>query len=575
MKQRNQFFLILLMAISGRATAQTIPLVGMNFFDDALRRGQLLGQVTPDLSFMVRPVHASRSLGIDNVFGYDSLLFPRDTNRYSTLCHYRNDKWKTRVILLPVSIRTRTNGHHPYGWADGPMVPSKGFQTYLSGGVFAKCGPLEMQFRPEFVSARNKPFQNPPFRPRSIDMPERMGQTPYQKSFPGQSYAKVIVGPIAAGYSTENIWWGAGLKNGIIMSNNAPGFGHFTVNSIRPVKTPFGSFEGQMVGGKLRHSGFTYPLRYEPGTWPPIAGDVVADTSTPAFHTFFNGTTGVFQPKAFPGLSLAATRIVQVDGEPYSPADYFRVLYLSSRGEQRGSGGDSNAINRNQIVSISLRYLLPESHAELYAEVGREDWAWDLEDLITRPRATTAWMGGFRKIEPLPQPGSFLQFMCELTHIQQPMDSYSQPTVGGYYSFYMHGNGVGWTNQGQVLGAGIGPGSNMFTIGLSQFDDFTSTGIEFERVVYNEDMFWRGIDYLYLGAPNQLLVDFSKHFVDWGFIVTHHRSYGKFFVEYKLHAMKTYNFQWQYDPDGKPGDFRFPGINVWSLNTEVSAVYRF
>jgi len=568
MKYCSRIAVLFLLAVSGSAHSQTVPLVGMNFFDDALRRAQLLGQVSPDLSFMVRPVHASRSLGIDKVFGYDSLLFPRDTNHYSELTDFRNDKWKARIILLPVSILTRTNGHHPYGWADGPMVPSKGFQSYLSGGVFAKCGPLEMQFRPEFVSAQNKAFQNPPFRGPGIDFPERMGQMPYQKSFPGQSYAKIIVGPMAAGYSTENIWWGAGLKNGIIMSNNAPGFGHFTINSIRPIKTPIGSFEGQMVGGKLRHSGFRYPLRYEPGTWPPIAGDVIADTSISPFHTFFNGTTGVFQPKGFPGLSLAATRIVQVKGEPYSPADYFRVLYLSSRGEQLGSGGDSNTLNRNQIVSISMRYLLPESHAELYVEVGREDWAWDVEDFITRPGANTAWMGGFRKIEPLPNKGSFFQFFGELTHLQRPQDV-------NYYSFYQNGNGVGWTNQGQVLGAGIGPGSNMFTLGLIQYDDFKSTGLEFERVVYNEDLFWWGIDYLNLVPSPDRYIDISKHFVDWGFIITHHRSYGKLFIEYKLHAMKTYNFQWQYDPNGVPDDFRFPGINVWSVNTAVSAVYRF
>ena len=39
--------------------------------------------------------------------------------------------------------------------------------------------------------------------------------------------------------------------------------------------------------------------------------------------------------------------------------------------------------------------------------------------------------------------------------------------------------------------------------------------------------------------------------------------------------MRTYNFQWKYDPDGVLGDFRFPGINEWSLNFELSAVYRF
>jgi hypothetical protein len=78
-----------------------------------------------------------------------------------------------------------------------------------------------------------------------------------------------------------------------------------------------------------------------------------------------------------------------------------------------------------------------------------------------------------------------------------------------------------------------------------------------------------------LGGTNPFFRDISKHFVDWGFLLSHHTSYGKLFVGYNLHILRTYNFQWNYDPDGKAGDFRFPGINVWSLNMEVSAVYRF
>ncbi len=571
---KRGFLIFSLWAFSLSLMAQSVP-VGMPFFDDALRRAQLLGQVDPSVSFMVRPVHAKRTLGIQKPFGYDSVLFPQDTNHYNPLANPSVAKWKWEATLLPVYVHTRTNGHHPYGWADGPMVPSKGFQAYVSGGVHTRFGPLEMQFRPEFVSARNEPFQNPPFRPRSIDMPERMGQTPYQKQFPGQSFAKVYVGPFVAGYSTENLWWGAGQKNAIIMSNNAPGFGHYTAGTHKPLKTKWGNIEGQMVGGKLKHSGFDYPLRYTPGTWPPIAGDIVLDTSAPVFHTYFNGTTGTFQPKLFPGLFLGVTRIVQVSGEPSSAKDFFRILYLTPGGEQTGSGPDSGRINRNQLVSISMRYLLPESHAELYFEMGREDWAWDFEDLLTRPNATTVWMGGFRKLQETAKPNEFWQFMAEVTHIQAPMDNFVQPTVSGYYSFYMHGNGVGWTNQGQVMGAGIGPGSNMFTTGVTKFNGFQSYGIHFERVAYNEDQYYAGTDYLNLGFPNPYFVDISKHFVDWGILLSHHRSYGQLFVGYNIHFLRTYNFQWNYDPDGKPGDFRFPGINVWSLNTEVSAVYRF
>jgi hypothetical protein len=262
-------------------------------------------------------------------FPYDTVLYPSDTNVYGKYTKWTGAKGQLRVELLPVYIHLRNNGHHPYGWADGAMVSAKGMQRYISGGVFVKAKWLEMQFRPEMVNAQNKPFQNPPFRSRSIDFPERMGQSEYKETFAGQSYVKLHVGPVSAGYSTENIWWGAGQKNAIIMSNNAPGFGHYTIHTNKPIKTRFGSIEGQMVGGKLRHSGFKYPLRYN-GNWPPIAEDVVVDSAAPKFHTYFNGITAVYQPKWTPGLSLGVTRIVQVSGEPSGPMEDRKSTRLNS-----------------------------------------------------------------------------------------------------------------------------------------------------------------------------------------------------------------------------------------------------
>lgn len=564
-------FALVLFSVSF-ARAQTVP-VGMPFFDDALQRAQLMGLVDSNVSFMIRPVQAGHALGIKNPNGLDLSLFPNDTNQYSPFTDFSSKNDKLRISLLPVYFHARYNGHHPYGWADGPMVSAKGWQQYISAGVYAKAGPLEVQFRPELVKAQNQEFQNPPFRARQIDFPERMGQDPYSERFMGQSFVKLSKGALTVGYSTENIWWGAGRKNAIVMSNNAPGFGHYTINTNKPVKTRIGTIEAQMVAGKLRHSGFQYPLRYTAGEWPPIAGDVVPDTSAPEFHSYFNGVTAVYQPKWIPGLFLGATRIVQVSGEPTKASDYFSVLYLSPRDEQLGSG--TGALNRNQVVSLSFRYLFAKSHAEIYGEVGREDWAWDMEDFLTRPAATTAWMGGVRKLQRMPGKNKWLQVMAEVTKMQGPMDNYLNARLSGY-SFYTNGNGVGWTNNGQVLGAGIGPGSNMFTIGATYLDGFKTYGFHFERISYNKDLFYGTIDYLTLSAdPNPFFKDFSKMYTDWGFLLNHHASYGKLFVGYNLHILRTYNFQWNYDPDGVAGDFRFPGINVWSLNLEVSTVYRF
>lgn len=573
-------FLLLSLFFQTILQAQNIPM-GFPFFEDALRRSQLDGKTDSNVSFMIQPVHAKRGLGIKNTWNADSLLTPFDTNQRVPFTQYKNN-WFV-VSLLPFYMHSRYNQHHPYGWNDGAMVPSKGRQVYVSGGAFAELHygifALEAQWRPEWVQAQNLSFQNPPFRSRGIDFPERMGQDPYERSFKGQSYVHLHVGPLTAGYGYENVTWGAGRKNNIILSNNAPGFGHFTVHTNKPIRIKsLGTVEGQIIGGKLKPSGFKYPRRYTGGDWPPIAGDVVVDPNALEYYSFFTGIKGVYQPKWFPGLFLGASRIVQIGGEPRTNRDYFDNLYLSAKGEQTGSGPDSGAINRNQIVALSFRYALSQAKIELYGEVGREDWAWDFEDFMTRPHATTAWMVGFRKLQDLAN-GSQLEIMAEYTRMQAPMANYHSNVFGsgGVYSFYMAGGGgaKGWTHNGQVLGAGIGPGSNMATIGIKKIKGYSTTSVSFERVAYNQDLFYSAIDYLQLSTSNPLWKDHSKHFIDWGFLVQFHRAYGKMLVGYNVHLLRTYNFNWNYDPMGVADDFRFPGVNVWSLNAEVSLVYLF
>ena len=189
-------------------------------------------------------------------------------------------------------------------------------------------------------------------------------------------------------------------------------------------------------------------------------------------------------------------------------------------------------------------------------------------------------MLGLRKIQNWSNSAQ-LEIMCEYTRIQAPLTNYANGSAFTQYtnSFYMGYDGgtmkKGWTHHGQVLGAGIGPGSNMATIGIKHIKGYSTTSVSFERVVYNQDLFYSSIDYLVLNPSNPLSKDISKHFVDWGFLLQFHRAYGKMLVGYNFHLLRTYNFNWNYDPNGVPGDFRFPGINVWSLNAEVSAVYLF
>ena len=246
------------------STAQSLP-VGTPGVEDYYRRSQLLGQLDSSVSFTVRPVMPKV------VFGKKDVFYLEDETRYNLLDADHSwglDSGKFKAMLLPLSIQNQVNTHHPYGWNDGAMIPAKGFQTVLSAGIYAEYGPITIQFRPEVVLAANGEFDT--FDKdhydviaaryydfyNNIDLPARFGNSAYNRAYWGQSSIRLNYKALSFGLSTENLWWGPGMRNSLLMSNTAPGFKHLTLNTRKPISTPIGSFEGQLIAGRLESSGY-------------------------------------------------------------------------------------------------------------------------------------------------------------------------------------------------------------------------------------------------------------------------------------------------------------------------------
>lgn len=85
-------------------------------------------------------------------------------------------------------------------------------------------------------------------------------------------------------------------------------FSHGTLHTNRPLKTPLGTFEGQMVFGNLQFSGF-YPYGINPVVnigssaqlTPLLKPDSLRGTGT---HSYMNAMQLVWQPRWLPGLFL-------------------------------------------------------------------------------------------------------------------------------------------------------------------------------------------------------------------------------------------------------------------------------
>jgi hypothetical protein len=532
--------------------AQTIPVGLLENVEDSYRRQQLLGTDQSNSSYMIRPL---------NTFQSNDLNLGEEKESYS-LSNFRkliysNRKYKAEVYLLPVVLQQQFNTDHPYGMNDGSMVQAKGYQTQFSAGIYAKFGPLTIQLRPEYVYADNTKFQKLSDAPNgvfwntsianyysTIDLPDRFGDGDYSKVSLGQSSIRLDAGPASVGYSNENLWWGPGVRNSLLMSNNASGFRHFTLNTNKPVKTYIGSFEAQIIAGRLNQSGIPTPEGVE---YRPRAKD----------WRYINGIVITYQPKWVPNffVGLDRTFIINHSTMGNSFGDYFPIfksVEKVSYAQADGTNSD-DAAQRDQYISFFTRYVLPESRAEIYFEFGRNDHSYDTRDALVEPEHARAYIVGFRKLIPTNRPDAFIQLGVEFTQLEKTKTRDLRASETWYTHYQVRD---GYTNMGQVLGAGIGPGSNLQSLDVSWVRGLKKIGLQFERLVNNNDLFY---NFAYASLDKNEYI--NRHWIDLSVAGKFAWNYKQFVLNSQFTYIRSLNYQYQWEKGA-------PGTNYWNWNKQ-------
>ncbi|MEJ7778646.1 MAG: capsule assembly Wzi family protein [Daejeonella sp.] len=553
------FLIILFSAICSQA--QSIP-VGTVALEEYYRRAQLMGQGDSTISFAIRPLTFSSLMSGVSVYP-DSVRIGYSLVDSNSVLKTQNGKLS--IQLLPADWQLRFSSHHPYGWNDGPLIPARGFQTVISGGIYAEYGPLSIQLRPELVLAQNPSFRGFPTDENNVlwwklyydyynytDLPERFGKNSYTRGFWGQSSIRVNFEPFSFGISTENLWWGPGTRNSLLMSNTAPGFKHLTFNTTRPVKTVIGSFEGQLIIGRLEGSGFG-PM--EPN---PIYFGTPIYLPKPDDWRFLSGLALTWQPKWVPGLFLGLTSSSQVYSKDVSARDYFPSLFPFKKIKS-----DDPLNKGDQLSSLFFRWLWPEEKAEIYFEYGLSNPSGNLRDFGTMPEDSRAYIFGLRKLLPFKgRSDEHLQISMELTQLQETSANSVRRAESWYVNPYIR---HGYTNRGEPLGAGIGPGANLQSLDVSWVKGLKTLGLQLERYVHNNDY------YYYAFEPSQ---DWRRHWVDISLAARGEWNYKNFIFNARLQAVQSFNYKWFLKQN--PGDpYVVNGIDAFNIQSQIGLSYRF
>jgi hypothetical protein len=477
--------------------------------ETTLRDLQLLNKFNSNYSFNVRPIF----LNVLDAQYIDSVQpFLAQLGNYNTI--KRNNYFT--FIAQPIQFTQQYNTHSSWGRNNGALLSVPGYQQLSTAGVSVISKYLDLQLMPEFNSAAKIPTKDGGYSNLSL----------------GQSALRLHLGtlPFSVSLSTENIWWGPGIFNSLMMSNNAPGFNHISLHTNRPWKTPIGIVEFQIISGHLTSNA---KLPFENQNLKRF--DQVYGAAPSHDTRYFSGMNISYAPVFMKGFSIGLNRMFQYYTSDQNIEGSFIQKYIpvfTSLFKAQAGGLQEDARNRDQLINIFTRYVFPSVHAEIYGEYGWNDHSYNIRDLALNPDHSAAYLVGVRKVFPLNKEKRFT-VETELTQLE-PTNS---DIARGAGNWYVHSGVIeGYTNQNQIMGGGVTPGDNTATLRLSLANKLNMQSITIER--YEHDPRFH-----------------STLWTDWSLAVKHQQFVSnKVLISGGIDFVKRRGYQWTTD---RPVNFQF------------------
>jgi hypothetical protein len=418
--------------------------------EDRVRLGQLMGDSVPD-DFLIRS---------------PSVLLAEAASGAET----------PRWWMVTPELLVDWNSRIPYSQNDGALWAGRGTSARVMVGAGARLGQATLVLAPQFAYAQNQEFPLLPepqtrhspahsnFLPpwytvgATADLPVRFGDRPYVLVDPGESSLTLKLGSAALGGSTESQWWGPGVRNALVLSNNAAGIPHLFLRTSRPLRTRVGRFEAKWIVGGLTES---------------IFFDTISTNSLRSLSAL----SVTYQPPALENLTFGAARAVY-RGAATRGAILANAADVFTSWEHRPTETDTTwAPEAEQIVSLFGRWVFPESGFETYVEWARHELPVSLRDLFIDPNHTQGYTLGFAWAHPdrfgtlrVSGESTFLEYSPTFRH--RPADPYytSRKVPQGY------------TQRGQAIGAAIGPGSSSLWLAIDHFGRRFQGGLFLSRI---------------------------------------------------------------------------------------------
>lgn len=351
----------------------------------------------------------------------------------------------------------------PYGQNDGALWQGKGYNTSLTGGARLEGYGLEMTLKPQVSFSQNREFElvGPGqygneysyFWKGNIDLPQRFGNKPYWTFDWGDTEIRYSWHTLTIGFGTQAIWLGPAWLNPMLGSNNSGTYPKFDIGLRRQrivipkVNWYLGDIEGRIWMGQLSESNYF-------------------DNDSSNDKRQIAGFSAAFSPSFIPGFTIGFNKICM------SRWDKFSLKYLNPF-------YDTNDYENpeDQKMSITLDWIFPKIGFEVYGEIGKDDSS---KSIVSNPFHTVIYTVGLKKTFSFGKDKKFFgQLLFEWSNFEASQDFQMQWKYMGYYS---HGGiSQGYTQKGQILGAGSGHFGNSQFVGFKLYYPRGNSFLYFHR----------------------------------------------------------------------------------------------
>jgi hypothetical protein len=376
------------------------------------------------------------------------------------------------VTLLQPNVALLNNTSLPFSLNQGALWAGRGWSTDVRAGVVGRWGHVTLVLAPELVATENRPYAmpvsavelpRPPDRSPystpwhvglySIDLPLRFGATSFARIDPGQSTLAFEHGggAVSVGLSTANEWWGPGIRNAIVLSNNAPGIWRAFVRVQKK------NFALRWFLGGLFESPYFDTTRADDRR----SITALAMTWTPTEN-----------------LTIGAARAVYAPLEAWTDVFGHAFDVLRGAGMHRLPGDTVDRPSRDQVFSIFGRWVFPLDGFAVHAEWARNQLPGSLRELLVSPNHAQGYTLGLEWAH------ARFRLQAEDTYLEKSPAYRNLPEQ----TWYTGGSASqGYTQRGQVIGAAIGPGASSQYFAADYFAPRWHTGLFLGRIRWDND----------------------------------------------------------------------------------------